>query len=579
MPDKKTGRIKGVNGNLITVEFDTSVTQNEVAYAIVGDKRLKGEVIRIRGNRADMQIFEDARGLKVDDPIDFEGELLSVTLGPGLLTKVYDGLQNPLADLAEKEGFFLQRGVYLDALDMNSEWDFTPIARPGAKLVAGDYVGSVPEGIFTHYIMLPFRLRGTWEVVDVVPPGKYKITDVVAHVRNDEGETVDVTMIQKWPVKIPITCYKEKLLPTKTLITQQREIDTFFPVAQGGTFCTPGPFGAGKTVLQHSISRYAETDVVVIAACGERAGEVVEILREYPELEDPRTGKTLMDRSIIICNTSSMPVAAREASVYTAVTLCEYYRQMGLHVLLLADSTSRWAQALREMSGRLEEIPGEEAFPAYLESLIAGFYERAGLVLLNDGKTRGSVTIGGSVSPAGGNFEEPVTQATLKVVGAFLGLSGERSAARRFPSIHPLDSWSHYRSIVPMEELREAHDCLRRGTEVNQMMKVVGEEGTAIEDFEIYLKSEFLDFVYLQQNTFDPVDAACSEDRQKYCFAKVLSVLRTKFRFDDKDQARRFFQELQLCFTDWNYMEFQSEKFRSQEAVIDKKIEERKAHA
>lgn len=579
MPELQKGRIKGVNGNLVTVEFDTAVMQNEVAYAIVGDKRLKGEVIRVRGNRADLQIYESTAGLKIDDPVEFSGDMLCVALGPGLLTKVYDGLQNPLNLLAEKAGFFLQRGLYLDALDMESVWDFTPIAKPGDKLIAGDYIGSVPEGIFTHYIMLPFRFTGSWEVVSVAPAGPRKITDTVAHVRSADGEERDVSMVQYWPVKLPISCYKEKLLPTKTLITQQRTIDTFFPVATGGTFCTPGPFGAGKTVLQHSISRYAETDVVVIAACGERAGEVVEILREYPTLEDPRTGKTLMDRSVIICNTSSMPVAAREASVYTAVTIAEYYRQQGLNVLLLADSTSRWAQALREMSGRLEEIPGEEAFPAYLESLIAGFYERAGLVLLNDGKRTGSVTIGGSVSPAGGNFEEPVTQATLKVVGAFLGLSRERSDARRFPSIHPLDSWSHYRSIVPAEDLAFARATLRRGQEVNQMMKVVGEEGTNTDDFVTYLKSEFLDFVYLQQNTFDAVDAASDDKRQKYVFAKVIGVLKANFKFDDKDQARRFFQELQLTFIDWNYIAFGSDKFEHQEEVIDAKIKERIANA
>ncbi len=579
MPELQKGRIKGVNGNLVTVEFDTAVMQNEVAYAIVGDKRLKGEVIRVRGNRADLQIYESTAGLKIDDPVEFSGDMLCVALGPGLLTKVYDGLQNPLNLLAEEAGFFLQRGLYLDALDMESVWDFTPIAKPGDKLIAGDYIGSVPEGIFTHYIMLPFRFAGSWEVVSVAPAGPRKITDTVAHVRSADGEERDVSMVQYWPVKLPISCYKEKLLPTKTLITQQRTIDTFFPVATGGTFCTPGPFGAGKTVLQHSISRYAETDVVVIAACGERAGEVVEILREYPTLEDPRTGKTLMDRSVIICNTSSMPVAAREASVYTAVTIAEYYRQQGLNVLLLADSTSRWAQALREMSGRLEEIPGEEAFPAYLESLIAGFYERAGLVLLNDGKRTGSVTIGGSVSPAGGNFEEPVTQATLKVVGAFLGLSRERSDARRFPSIHPLDSWSHYRSIVPAEDLAFARATLRRGQEVNQMMKVVGEEGTNTDDFVTYLKSEFLDFVYLQQNTFDAVDAASDDKRQKYVFAKVIGVLKADFKFDDKDQARRFFQELQLTFIDWNYIAFGSDKFEHQEEVIDAKIKERIANA
>jgi V/A-type H+-transporting ATPase subunit A len=354
---------------------------------------------------------------------------------------------------------------------------------------------------------------------------------------------------------------------------QMRTIDTFFPVATGGTFCTPGPFGAGKTVLQHSMSINAKADIVIVAACGERAGEVVEILREFPKLQDPQTGRTLIDRSIIICNTSSMPVAAREASVYTAVTLAEYYRQMGLNCLLLADSTSRWAQALREMSGRLEEIPGDEAFPAYLESRIAAFYERAGLVELNNGE-KGSVTIGGTVSPAGGNFEEPVTQATLKVVGAFLGLSRERSDSRRYPAIHPLDSWSHYPSVVDAGELTKARNILKRGLEVGQMMKVIGEEGTHIDDFEIYLKSEFLDYVYLQQNTFDDVDAACSPERQRYVFARVINVLDKKFHFTDKDVARSFFLELRQIFIDWNYSEFKSSEFMELEAKIMDKVKE-----
>lgn len=578
LENKKMGRIVGVNGNLLTVEFDTSVTQNEVAYAVVGDSRLKCEVIRVRGSRADLQIFESSAGLKVGDAVEFTNTLLSVKLGPGLLTQVYDGLQNPLEKLAEQAGFFLKRGIYLDPLDYSSTWEFTPVAKVGDKLSASDKIGWVPEGIFHHYIMLPFAFQGVWEVTEVTPKGVYKLTDTMAKVKNARGEERIVTMVQEWPVKIPISCYKEKLMPTEPMITQMRTIDTFFPVAKGGTFCTPGPFGAGKTVLQHSISRNAEADVVIIAACGERAGEVVEILREFPHLEDPRTGKPLIDRSIIICNTSSMPVAAREASVYTAVTLAEYYRQMGLNALLLADSTSRWAQALREMSGRLEEIPGEEAFPAYLESLIASFYERAGLVMLNDG-SKGSITIGGAVSPAGGNFEEPVTQATLKVVGAFLGLSRERSSARRYPAIHPLDSWSHYNSIVDAGEIRRAREILRRGNEINQMMKVVGEEGTHIGDFVIYLKSEFLDFVYLQQNTFDEVDAACSAERQKYVFRRVVDVLNAEFKFDDKDSARRFFLELRQMFTDWNYSPFNSDKFKKGEEDIAAKIKERLANA
>lgn len=578
MLENNTGHIVGVNGNMLTVEFETAVTQNEVAFAVLGDIRLKAEVIRVRGRRADLQVYENTAGLKIGDTVEFTNDLLSVELGPGLLTQVYDGLQNPLNKLAEKSGFFLQRGLYMNALDYERQWEFTPLAKIGDRLTAGSYIGFVPEGIFKHYIMLPFLFRGTWELVDIAAPDSYRLRDCIAKAKNEKGEIREITMVQKWPVKIPVSCYREKLMPVNPLTTQQRIIDTFFPVAQGGTFCTPGPFGAGKTVLQHAISQHAEADVVIIAACGERAGEVVEILREFPHLEDPRTGKSLMDRSIIICNTSSMPVAAREASVYTAVTLAEYYRQMGLNCLLLADSTSRWAQALREMSGRLEEIPGEEAFPAYLESLIASFYERAGLVRLNDGG-QGSITIGGSVSPAGGNFEEPVTQATLKVVGAFLGLSRERSSARRFPAIHPLDSWSKYKSIVAPEKLACARNILRRGNEVNQMMKVVGEEGTHIDDFVVYLKSEFIDFVYLQQNTFDKVDGATSRERQVYMFDKVIDVLESTFKFEDKEVARRYFLELRLAFTNLNYAEFQSDKFKELEKAVDEKISERKENA
>ncbi|HJH05114.1 MAG TPA: V-type ATP synthase subunit A [Victivallis vadensis] len=575
MPEvKSTQKVVGVNGNMMTVEFTDRVMQNEVAFAKVGDTRLKCEVIRVRGNRADLQVFESTNGLKVGDEVEFTDELLSVELGPGLLKQVYDGLQNPLNLLAEQSGFFLKRGLYLRAFDRDVKWAFTPIAKPGDKVRPGDRIGHVPEGIIKHYIMVPLAWKGEWTLQTVAAPGEYTIDEVMAVAVNDQGESRKITMTQFWPVKIPITDYSEKLLPERTMITQQRTIDTFFPVAVGGTFCTPGPFGAGKTVLQHAISRYAEADVVIIAACGERAGEVVEILREFPELEDPKTGQPLINRSIIICNTSSMPVAAREASVYTAVTLAEYYRQMGLNTLLLADSTSRWAQALREMSGRLEEIPGEEAFPAYLESLIASFYERAGLVRLRTGE-EGSVTIGGAVSPAGGNFEEPVTQATLKVVGAFLGLSRERSDARRYPAIHPLDSWSKYRSVVDRKELDYARGILRQGSEVNQMMKVIGEEGTSLDDFVVYLKSEFLDYVYLQQNTFDAVDGATGAERQRYMFDRISKVLEGSFTLPDKDTARRYFLELRQMFMDLNYLPMDSEEFKRQEAGIEAKIAER----
>lgn len=567
------GKIVGINGNMLAVEFDEHVIQNEVAYAIFGDIRLKSEVIRIRGNRADLQAFESTDGLKIGDEVEFSGELLSVELGPGLLTQVYDGLQNPLNKLAEKHGYFLKRGIYMEALDHERKWEFTPILKVGDTVRAGDWMGVVPEGIFKHYIMAPFTLQGEWEIIEIAEKGEYNLKTPVAKLKNSKNEERPVLMSQNWPVKIPIACYKNKLLSSETMSMQLRTIDTFFPVATGGTFCTPGPFGAGKTVLQHAMSRNAEADIVIIAACGERAGEVVEILREFPELKDPRTGRTLMDRSIIICNTSSMPVAAREASVYTAVTLAEYYRQMGLNCLLLADSTSRWAQALREISGRLEEIPGDEAFPAYLESRMASFYERAGLVELNSGE-KGSVTIGGAVSPAGGNFEEPVTQATLKVVGAFLGLSRERSDARRYPAIHPLESWSHYPSVVPAEKLAIARNFLRRGVEIGQMMKVVGEEGTHGDDFEIYLKSEFLDYVYLQQNTFDEVDAACSTERQRYVFDQVLHILNNNFSFHDKDIARSFFLELRQIFIDWNSAKFESAEFKELEKKIMNKVKE-----
>lgn len=395
--DKVTGYVTGVNGNLVSASFSGSVRKNEVGYVLVGDDRLKGEVIRVNGDTASMQIYEMTNGIQVGDKVELSGELMSVELGPGLLTQVFDGLQNPLPELAEKCGYFLERGVYLDPIP-NRDWEFTPRVRPGDTVTAGDAVGSVPEGLFTHLIMVPFGLKGEWKVKSVREKGVYNVRDTVAVVENEQGEEQELTMVFSWPVKQPIRCYEERLRPDETLVTQLRCVDTFLPVAKGGTFCVPGPFGAGKTVLQHMEAKNADVDIVIVAACGERAGEVVEVLTEFPELTDPRTGRSLMERTIIICNTSSMPVAAREASVYTAVTMAEYYRQMGLDVLLLADSTSRWAQAMREMSGRLEEIPGEEAFPAYLESVIASFYERAGKVRLKDGKIA-SVTIGGTVSP------------------------------------------------------------------------------------------------------------------------------------------------------------------------------------
>lgn len=563
-----TGRITGVNGNLVTVAFSEPVVQNEVAYIQTGDLRLKSEVIRVRGSHADLQVFEDTSGLKINDLVEFSEELLSVELGPGLLGQVYDGLQNPLPALAEACGFFLQRGTYSHPLDRTRKWSFTPLVDLGATVQAGTVLGSVQEGIFEHKIQVPFRLADRFKIVEIVPAGDYSIEETIANLEDARGKTVSVAMVQRCPVKLPITAYAERLRPTDPLITKIRIIDTFFPVARGGIYCIPGPFGAGKTVLQQITSRHAEIDVVVVAACGERAGEVVETLREFPNLSDPRTGKSLMERTIIICNTSSMPIAAREASVYTAVTIAEYYRQMGLHVLLLADSTSRWAQALREMSGRLEEIPGEEAFPAYLESVIAAFYERGGIVRLHDGSV-GSVTIGGTISPAGGNFEEPVTQSTLKVVGAFHGLSQARAEARRYPAIDPLESWSQYTSAVDEEEVRQARDMLIRAREIEQMMKVVGEEGTSLGDFIAYLKGEFLDAVYLQQDAFDKVDAATSRERQKRVFHILVSILATTLNLQSREEARHFFQRLTQKVKDWNRIAMDSEEFE----VIEQEVQ------
>ena len=562
-----TGTITGVNGNLVSVAFEGAVALNEIGYALLGETRLMCEIVRIRGRVADMQVFEDTVGLSAGCKVEFTGGLLSIELGPGLLRQIFDGLQNPLPGLAEQYGFFLQRGKYMHALPRDAKWAFTPVAKPGDVVRAGDTLGTVPEGVFTHRIMVPFGLKGRYTVKDVAPAGDYTVEQDVATLVGEDGSETKAQMMQRWPVKVPISCFAERLRPEKTMVTQIRTIDTFFPVALGGTYCIPGPFGAGKTVLQQTTSRFAQVDIVIYAACGERAGEVVEMLREFPELPDPRTGRTLMDRTIIICNTSSMPVAAREASVYTAATLAAYYRQMGLDVLMLADSTSRWAQALREQSGRLEEIPGEEAFPAYLESVVASFYERAGRVRLNDGSI-GSVTIGGAVSPAGGNFDEPVTQATIKVVGAFHGLSRARSDARRYPAIDPLESWSKYQGVCDPALVAKARGVLRSGNDVGQMMKVVGEEGTSIADFVLYLKAELIDTAYLQQNSFDAVDSACSAERQRHVFGVLCDVLDAPMSFATRDDARTFFHRLTQTMRDWNGTAWDSDDFRAGAAKV-----------
>ena len=569
------GKVVSINGNLVSVQFQGNVSMNEICYVLAEGTALKSEVIRIKGDVAQVQVYEMTGGIKYGDEVKFTGEMLSAQLGPGLLGQIYDGLQNPLPILAEKAGWFLERGVYADGLDGEKKWEFTPTAKVGDTLRAGEYIGTVPEGPFTHKIFIPFYLLGNYTLKSIAEKGEYTVNEKIAVITDERGREIDVAMSFNWPVKRAVRCYSERLAPTETMETKVRLIDSFFPVAKGGTYCTPGPFGAGKTVLQHTTSKYADVDIVIIAACGERAGEVVETITEFPELKDPKTGRSLMERTIIICNTSSMPVASREASVYTSVTLAEYYRQMGLNVLLLADSTSRWAQALREMSGRLEEIPGEEAFPAYLESYIAAFYERAGYVRLPDGNT-GSVTIGGTVSPAGGNFEEPVTQATLKVVGAFHGLSRERSDARKYPAIDPLISWSKYKGVIDTPKSDFCKHILHQGDEIGSMMKVVGEDGTSITDYVVYLKSEMLDSVYLQQNSFDLVEANCGTARQRYVTDKLIRILGSEYSMTDKDDARYFFNRMRQKFIDWNYAEFESDSFKNIEKDIDALYEEGK---
>ncbi|MBS0615420.1 MAG: V-type ATP synthase subunit A [Verrucomicrobia bacterium] len=574
------GKVAKAFGNLLHVEFDGSVKQGEVASVHIGNLGLKGEVIEIAGNIAKVQVFEDTRGIRLGTPVSFAGHLLEAELGPGLLTSILDGLQNPLEKVADATGLFLARGVYIEPLDRAKKWDFHPTAKEGDVVRRGDALGYTMEGRFHHQIMVPFARFGEYRLTWMIKDGSYTIDTVVAKAIDDRGEEISFTMVQKWPVKMPL-CEGEKTKATKMMDTGERIIDTQFPVMKGGTFCAPGPFGAGKTVLQHHLSKYSSVDIVVVVACGERAGEVVEVLRTFPHLTDPHTNDPLMQRTVIICNTSSMPVAAREASIYMGTTIAEYYRQMGLDVLLLADSTSRWAQAMREMSGRLEEIPGEEAFPAYLASRIAAFYERAGVVQLASGQI-GSLTIGGTVSPAGGNFEEPVTQATLSVVGAFLGLSRARSDARRYPAIDPLISWSKYVDDVSRifeakvegwgKMVKRSLKFLFDGDEIGKRMEVVGEEGITMHDLIVYLKSELYEFAYLQQNAFDKEDAYCSLERQIPLFLLVQEIFEHKFQFESADVARAFFLELQNDVKNMNFMPFKSERYDRAFARIREKI-------
>ncbi|HKJ00150.1 MAG TPA: V-type ATP synthase subunit A [bacterium] len=564
-----TAQVVAVQESLVTIEVDgRPITKNEVGYIVLPDARLKGEVIRVHGRTAEMQVFEDTRGVRVGDPVELSGEMLSAVLAPGLLGQVFEGLENPLAVLAREHGFFLPRGVTVPPVDPATIWQFNPVVEVGARLSAGEPLGTVPEGPFQHKIMVPFGEPGVVEV-QWIRRGSFNAATPIAQVRDAEGRERQLTMTQHWPVRRPLPeamlrrRLAERLYPTEPLTTTIRIVDTFFPIARGGTACIPGPFGAGKTVLQSLIARYAAVDIVIIVACGERAGEVVETITEFPNTEDPRTGGSLMDRTIIICNTSSMPVAARESSIYTGVTLGEYYRQMGYNVLVIADSTSRWAQAMRETSGRMEEIPGEDAYPAYLDSAIKSIYERAGVIRTPDGAV-GSLTMVGTVSPAGGNFEEPVTQATLATVKTFLGLSADRAYRRAYPAIDPLLSWSRYLTqldpwfgehVAPewTRDVQRMRELLQRGETVYQMMQVTGEEGITLEDYVTWQKAALLDTVYLQQDAFDAVDVSTSLERQVESFRFLLRLLDRDYAFDEREQARDCFTRLAGLFRNWNY--------------------------
>ena len=582
---KTLGRVNGIISNIVIAKVDGPVGQNEICHVYCGDVRMMAEVIKVVGDEAYVQVYDSTRGLKIGDKVEFEGHMLEATLAPGLLSRNYDGLQN---DLEKMDGLFINRGSITDPIDFDAKWAFTPLAKAGDKVSAGAWLGEVKEQWVMHKIMVPFVMQGNYTVKSVVAAGEYKVTDTIAVVVDSDNNEYNITMVQKWPVKQAIRCFTDKPRPSRVMETGVRAIDTFNPLAEGGTGFIPGPFGAGKTVLQHAISKQAEADVIIIVACGERANEVVEIFAEFPELVDPRTGHKLMERTIIICNTSNMPVAAREASVYTGMTIGEYYRSMGLKVLVMADSTSRWAQALREMSNRLEELPGQDAFPMDLSAVISNFYSRAGLVKLNNGAT-GSVTFLGTVSPAGGNLKEPVTESTKKAARCFYALSQGRADSKRYPAIDPLDSYSKYLEYPEVVEYLDEHieknwvesvyagkTVMQRGKEANDQINILGDDGVPVEYHERFWKSELLDSVILQQDAFDAIDANCPIERQKMMYNMVLDICRKSFDFAVFDECSKFFKDLIYLFRQMNYAEWKSEQFenfRSQiEALVNSKL-------
>ena len=578
------GIVKGIVSNLVTLEIDGPVSQNEICYISVGGVKLMAEVIKVIGANTYVQVFESTRGMKVGDEGEFVGHMLEVTLGPGMLSRNYDGLQN---DLDKMEGVFLKRGDYTYALNNDIKWDFKPIAKEGDIVAAGGWLGEVDENNQPHKIMVPFMLSGTYTVKSLVTEGEYSINDTIAILTDKDGKDIPVNMIQRWPVKKAITCYKEKPRPYKLLETGVRTIDTINPIVEGGTGFIPGPFGTGKTVLQHAISKQAEADIVIIAACGERANEVVEIFAEFPHLIDPHTGRKLMERTIIIANTSNMPVAAREASVYTAMTIAEYYRSMGLKVLLMADSTSRWAQALREMSNRLEELPGPDAFPMDLSAIVANFYARAGYVVLNNGNT-GSVTFIGTVSPAGGNLKEPVTENTKKVARCFYALEQERADRKRYPAINPIDSYSKYLEYPEFQEyissrisdqwlemVNEVKTRMLRGKEIAEQINILGDDGVPVDYHLTFWKSELIDFVILQQDAFDAIDALCSLERQEFVLKRIVDICRMEFEFDNFLDVMEYFKRMINICRQMNYSEYKSEQFKAFNIQLDELLNEK----
>ena len=582
--NKTLGKVVSIISNLVLVRIEGDVFQNEICFIYLGEEKLMAEVIKIIGDIAYVQVFESTRGLKPGSKVEFEGHMLEVELGPGLLSKNFDGLQN---DLDKMDGVFLKRGLYTPALEDDKKWAFSPLAKVGDRVIAGDWLGNVKENWLDHKIMVPFKFEGEYTVESIAAEGEYTINDVVATLKDKEGEIHNVTMVQKWPVKLAIKAYKSKPRPFRLLETGTRVIDTMNPILEGGTGFIPGPFGTGKTVLQHSLAKYADADIIVMAACGERANEVVEIFAEFPHLEDPRTGRSLYERTTIIANTSNMPVAAREASVYTAMTICEYYRAMGLKVFLLADSTSRWAQALREMSNRLEELPGQDAFPMDLSAIIAGFYARAGIVYLNNGQT-GSVTFIGTVSPAGGNLKEPVTESTKKAARCFYALSQNRADSKRYPAIDTIDSYSKYLEYPEfieyskekldenwVELVNEARNILIRGKETEEQINILGDDSVPIDYHVTLWKSELIDFVFLQQDAFDKIDSSTSLERQEYMLKKIIGITRSEFNFEGFEEVGIYFKRLINTFRQLNYTVFKSEEFHNTEREADAILEER----